>query len=291
MNLNFISEMILIADSGSTKTEWCLIRKENPGKSVFTSGINPYFMSTEDILSMLKHELSGMHQLEPDFIWYYGTGCNSESKNKTVSEALEKYFSPRLVFVGSDLLGAARSLCMRIPGIACIMGTGSNSCYYDGSEIISNVAPLGYILGDEGGAAVLGRKLLTGVLKRQVPEHIRDCFFDTYKITRTEILENVYTKPFPNRFLGQFAKFISANISVPELREIVDSSFDEFIIRNINQYPEAKNLPVNFTGSIAFHFQECLRERLIINQLLPGKIVLAPMQDLVKYHIGGINKE
>jgi N-acetylglucosamine kinase-like BadF-type ATPase len=277
--------MILIADSGSTKTEWRLIDGDSEGQSVFSPGINPYFMSSDEILFLLRRELKVMESSPPAAIWFYGTGCNSEAKNNVVRTALEKFFITGKIMIGSDLLGAARSLCQREAGIACIIGTGSNSCYYNGKEIISNVAPLGYILGDEGGAAVLGRKLLTGVLKKQVPVDVIQKFFDFYRITPSEILENVYMKPFPNRFLGQFAKFISENISIPELREIVNSSFDEFIVRNINQYPEAKQLPVHFTGSIAYHFRTCLEDRLTKNNLKTGKIALSPMQELVTYHM------
>jgi len=277
--------MILIADSGSTKTEWRLINKNDPGKSVFSSGINPYFMNTDEIFHLMGSEIQEMQSMRPGSVWFYGTGCNSASKNDVVMTALGRFFSAGKIQVGSDLLGAARSLCQREPGIACIMGTGSNSCYYDGSKIVSNVAPLGYILGDEGGAAVMGRKLLTIVLKKQVSPEVAEKFFETYRMSPAEILENVYMKPFPNRFLGQFAKFISSNIYVPELREIVDSSFDEFILRNINQYPEARRLPVNFTGSIAYHFSACLKDRLEKYNLIPGKIVLSPMEALVRYHI------
>lgn len=276
--------MILIADSGSTKTEWRLIEGVTTGKSIFTSGINPYFLNSDEIFSLLACELSQLRGLNPAIIWFYGTGCNSEQKNDVVKIALEKYFTPDKVTIGSDLLGAARSLCQRNPGIACIIGTGSNSCYFDGSVIVSNVAPLGYILGDEGGSAVLGRKLLAGVLKNQVSAEVTERFYETYTITRAEILENVYTKPFPNRFLGKFSKFISENIEFPELRHIVDSSFDEFIERNINQYPEAKKYPVNFTGSVAHHFRKCLVDRLSRYNLITGNIVLSPMEDLVKYH-------
>jgi N-acetylglucosamine kinase-like BadF-type ATPase len=221
--------MILVVDSGSTKTEWKILDNGKPGDSIFTAGINPYFLSTEAIYNLLKVELASLIAERPEKIYFYGTGCNSETKNNTVKEALQHFFKSHEIFIGSDLLGAARSLCQNDPGIACIIGTGSNSCYYNGSEIVSNVAPLGYILGDEGGGAVLGRKLLSAVLKKQIPSEVIDCFFATYKITPAEILENVYMKPFPNRFLGQYAKFIYANISVPAMQEIINSSFDEFI--------------------------------------------------------------
>jgi N-acetylglucosamine kinase-like BadF-type ATPase len=277
--------MVIVVDSGSTKTEWKLLDKGTSGNSFFTAGINPYFLSTEAIFQLLNNELNALAGAEPDQLYFYGTGCNSEAKNNTVKEALQDFFNPGSIFVGSDLLGAAKSLCGHDPGIACIIGTGSNSCYYNGTEIISNVAPLGYILGDEGGGAVLGRKLVAAVLKKQVPDSVVERFFDTYNITRAEILENVYMKPFPNRFLGQFARFISANIEVPELQDIITASFDEFIKRNVLQYPEAKLLPVNFTGSIAYHFRSYLEALLVQNNLKTGIITLSPMENLVKYHL------
>ncbi len=283
--------MILIADSGSTKTEWKIIREGIPGKSVFSSGINPYFLTTDDTYSLLGKEIGELSGGSFEKIFFYGTGCNSEQKNNTVKEALNRFFSAKEIFIGTDLLGAARSLCQDKPGIACIMGTGSNSCFYNGSVIEANVSPLGYILGDEGGGAVLGRKLVSAVLKKQVSQKVIDSFFDTYKLTPSEILENVYMKPFPNRFLGQFAKFLSANIEIPELRLIITSSFEEFIIRNILQYPEVNNLLVHFTGSIAWHFKQLLVEQLNRHSLETGIVTLYPMENLINYHLTIYQKE
>jgi glucosamine kinase len=283
--------MILVADSGSTKTEWKVVKDGIPRESLFTTGINPFFLTTEGIFSILKNELSQLSGHNFENVYYYGTGCNSPARENTVRNAIEEYFSPGSIFIGSDLLAAARSLCGREPGIACIIGTGSNSCYFDGSRIVSNVSPLGYILGDEAGAAVIGRKLVSGVLKKQVPEHVIKLFFDTYKITPAEIQENVYMKPFPNKYLGQFAKFISANIHIPELQEIIISCFDDFIKRNILQYPESRVLPVHFTGSIALYFKTFLINLLIRNDLNPGIITLSPMPNLIKYHIGILNEK
>jgi glucosamine kinase len=281
--------MILVADSGSTKTEWRVIKNGIPQYSLISSGINPYFLSAEEINHLLKKELSSISEYSFDIIYFYGTGCNSESKNNTVRDALNRFFSAEEIRIGSDLLGAARSLCQTEPGIACIMGTGSNSCYYDGSVIVSNVSPLGYILGDEGGGAVIGRKLISAVLKRQVPNQVIELFFDTYRITPAEILESVYMKPFPNRFLGQYARFISSNINIPELQEIIITSFEEFIKRNVLQYPESGFLPVNFTGSISVHFRVFLEDLLTRNNLTPGIFTLSPMDDLIKYHINNLN--
>lgn len=281
--------MILIADSGSTKTEWKIINREMPIDSVFTAGINPYFLPMDEIFLLLRRELKEYEGREFDKIYFYGTGCNSESKNNTVREAIGKFCKASEIFIGTDLLGAARSLCQNEPGIACIMGTGSNSCYYDGSSIAANVSPLGYILGDEGGGAVLGRKLISAVLKKQVPAEVINLFFETYKLTPQEILESVYMKPFPNRFLGQFAKFYSANKDIVELREILTVSFEEFIVRNILQYRLAGTLPVHFTGSISFHFRQIIEDLLTQFNLTAGKFTLSPMTDLIKYHISNLD--
>ena len=281
--------MILLADSGSTKTEWKVIRDNLPLESIYTGGINPYFLPENGIYQLLENELAPHYRKAFRKVYFYGTGCNTEAKNDVVRSALSRFVAADIIFIGSDLLAAARSLCQNDPGIACIMGTGSNSCYYDGMTIISNVSPLGYILGDEGGGAVIGRKLLSAVLKKQIPQSVIDIFFSTYKITPSEILERVYMKPFPNRFLGQFARFIAENIQIPELREIISTSFNEFIVRNILQYPEANSLPVHFTGSIAYYFRSVLEEQLILNGLRPGMITLSPMSDLVKFHIKNLN--
>ncbi len=276
--------MILIADGGSTKTEWRVIENGKSGGSHHTSGINPYFLSTDEIFLLLRKELKILSGKSFSRVIFYGTGCNSTAKEDIVKMAIGKYFSTDDIFIGSDLLGAARALCLNKPGIACIMGTGSNSCYYDGTSIAANVAPLGYILGDEGGAAVLGRKLLSGVLKNQVPQIVIRRFYETYSISRSDILENVYMKPFPNRFLGQFAKFISSNIEIPELQHILTSSFTEFITRNILQYPEAETLPVHFTGSVAWYFRTFLEACLCASNLHAGTITQSPMDNLVSYH-------
>jgi glucosamine kinase len=283
--------MILVADSGSTKTEWMIIKNNIPQESMSTAGINPYFLSENEIFRLLQKELDPHHGKVFRKIYFYGTGCNSDAKNTVVSNALARFFQANEIFIAGDLLGAAHSLCQSSPGIACIMGTGSNSCYYDGKVIISNVSPLGYILGDEGGGAVIGRKLVSAILKRQVNPSIINTFFDTYKITPAEILESVYMKPFANRFLGQFSRFIADNIHIPELQEIVVTSFDEFIRRNILQYPESRVHPIHFTGSIAFYFRPFLEELLIQNHLQPGKITLSPMTDLIKYHITNLDQE
>jgi glucosamine kinase len=277
--------MIIIADSGSTKTEWRVIEGKGAEKSYITSGLNPYLLTGDNIYQLLNEELPALAGLSVSDIYFYGTGCNNAEKENVIRNSLNRFFSAGNVYVSSDLLAAARSLCMNDEGIACIIGTGSNSCYYDGKTIVSNVSPLGYILGDEGGGAFIGRNLLSGVLKKQLPGYVIDNFYKAYPLTRAEILDNVYSRPFPNRFLGQFTRFVSDNIHVPELQNIITSGFDDFIRRNVLQYPEAKELPIHFTGSVAFYFRNYLEELINKYRLHPGKITLKPMDDLVTYHI------
>ena len=280
----FAAVMMIIADSGSTKAEWVVVSDGTACESHFTGGINPYFLSAEEITGLLERELTALAGLSGCSIWFYGTGCNTPEKNDVVRKALGRFFRTDDIFVGSDLLGAARALCQADPGIACILGTGSNSCYYDGKQIISNVPALGFILGDEGSAAVMGRKLVSDVLKNQLPRNVIDLFLEKYKTTQAEILDRVYRKPFPNRFLGSFTRFLSENINVPEVEHIVSTSFNEFIARNILQYPESAIYPVHFTGSIAFHFSKTLGECLAGHGLRKGMISGSPMSELIKYH-------
>jgi len=277
--------MILIADSGSTKTEWREVKDGRAGRSYISTGINPFFVTGEEIIRLFGKELPELKDAGVKRIFFYGTGVSNASKAEIVRGALASFFGTEELFIGSDLLGAARSLCQDEPGIACIIGTGSNSCYYNGREIVANVSPLGYILGDEGGGAVIGRKLVAGILKKQLPGIVIENFFKAYPYTPAEILDNVYNMPFPNRFLGQFTRFISDNIHVPELQAMITSSFDEFIVRNVLSYPEARKYPVHFTGSIAYHFRSFLEELRLKHRLQPGIFTLTPMENLVKYHI------
>ncbi len=186
--------------------------------------------------------------------------------------------------VDTDLLAAARALCQREPGIACIMGTGSNSCYYDGEKVVDNVSPLGYILGDEGSGAVLGKLLVGDVLKKQLPEHLCEKFLKEYNLDRTTIIERVYRKPAANRFLAQFAPFIERNINEPSIHALVLRSFTDFFVRNVANYPHYKELPCNFVGSIALLQKDVLIEAASKLGITIGNIIQAPMEGLIKYH-------
>lgn len=276
--------MMLIADSGSSKTSWTLIDKE-AGKvqDCRTQGVNPFYQTEDEIYTSLAEEF-GLPFDADSAIYFYGAGCANAEKSRIVKEALARFFKTEKVEVQSDLLAAARSLLGPEEGIAAILGTGSNSCYYDGEKIVDNLPPLGYILGDEGSGAVLGRKLLGDILKKQVPETIRRDFFDTYNTGVAEILDKVYRQAFPNRYLSGYTRFIAEHIREEYMDNLVKNSFVEFFKRNISYYPKAKEMPVNFCGSVAWIFQSQLRLAASDTDYLPGIIRMEPMEGLIAFH-------
>jgi glucosamine kinase len=277
-------KMEIIADSGSTKTTWS-VKDLSTGElsTLQTSGINPFYQDEQAIFRMLKNEFEMDIGLVNE-IHFYGAGCANPEVNNVVRTALNLFFGCKKTEVESDLLAAARALCQNDPGIACILGTGSNSCYYNGFRIEKQVSPLGFILGDEGSGAVIGKRLLADILKHQLPEHIIRLFFDYYKTTQAEIMDNIYRQPFPNRYAARFTRFISENPDEPSLKELVTQEFGLFFRRNVLQYPQAAELPVHFTGSIAWYFQDALNEVAKSHHLRLGKIIQTPMDGLLTYH-------
>ncbi|MDR1937471.1 MAG: ATPase [Tannerellaceae bacterium] len=276
--------MILIADSGSTKTEWCVADKGVPAQKVLTAGMNPYFQSPEEIKRDIELSLlPAVKDLDIEAVCFYGAGCASPEKKRIIFDVLSSLLLVPIE-VHSDLTGAARALCGRQAGIACVLGTGSNSCLYDGESIVRNIAPLGYILGDEGSGAVLGRLLAGDCLKNQLPGHLVDKFMTQYRLTPSEILERVYRQPFPNRFLATLSRFLIENIHEPAIHDLVYHSFRSFFIRNVMQYDGFRDYPVYFTGSIAFYYRQVLREAARSVSLDIQRIEPAPMPGLLAYH-------
>jgi len=276
--------MKLIADSGSTKTHWCVTDNAVVVKNIFTKGINPFYQTEDEILNEVNlHLMPEVEGLQIDEIFFYGTGCSFPEKKAMVSRALGYHFKGIVIEIESDLLGAARSLFGRNKGIACILGTGSNSCLYDGQTIVENVSPLGFMLGDEGSGAVLGKKLVADCLKNQLPAEVKTKFMAQYELTPELILENAYKKPFPNRFLAGFAPFLLQNIEESSIFNLVYDSFDEFFVRNVMQYP-LEDVQVGFIGSIAFHFKDTLEIVASERGIEVAAIDQSPMEGLVKYH-------
>ena len=278
--------MILLADSGSTKTDWGLVENGKLVKRLRTSGMNPFQMSeeaiTEEIKTQLVPELPGTVL---DEVHFYGAGCTKE-KQPIVERALRANLTINgECEVASDMLGAARGICGHKPGIACILGTGSNSCSYDGKNLVKNVSPLGFILGDEGSGAVLGKLLVGDVLKNQMPEAITKRFFEKYKLTSAEIIDRVYRQPKPNTFLASFVPFLEENIDEPKIYNLVKESFRSFLRRNVMQYDGWQTLPIGFNGSIAKIYKKPLLEALEEEGMHLGRIIQAPMEAMVEYHV------
>lgn len=279
--------MILIADCGSTKIDWCLLKGNEKVAQIFTTGMNALMLTQEEMAQQIHDEL--MPHLasykDVDIIHFYGAGIINDDIKQSVANALRINIpSAQHIEVDSDLLAAARALCQRQPGIACIMGTGSNSCYYDGERVVDNVSPLGYILGDEGSGAVLGKRLVGDVLKKQLPEPLCEEFLKEYDLDRTKIITAVYRQSAANRFLAQFGPFLAKHISEPSVHKLVLDAFTDFFVRNVASYKGYKELPCNFVGSVAHYFDSVLREAAQNLGITIGTIIKNPMEGLIKYH-------
>ena len=282
--------MHLIADSGSTKTDWCLCDQGAVILNIQTQGINPYHQTEEAIEEVLREELlpqltreSRLTAHSSTSIVFYGSGCANATACNRIKEAIHKVLGASDATIHSDLLGAARALCGHEEGIACVLGTGSNSCLYNGKEIIANTPPLGYILGDEGSSAVLGRRLVGDCLKNQLPEALRDEFLAEYQLTQEIILEKVYRQPLANRFLASLTPFLSKHKEVPEVHKLLVESFVDFFVRNVKQYRRPW-LPIHFVGSIANAFSAELKVAAESLGMELGTIMQSPIEGLVKYH-------
>ena len=278
--------MILIADSGSTKTDWCVVEKGELVQQIFTKGTNPFFQSEEEISNEIATALlPELKTNEFEAVYFYGAGCGFPDKIAVVHRALTKHLNVAGdVEVATDMLAAARGLCGREAGIACIMGTGSNSCYYDGESIVANVSPLGFILGDEGSGACLGKLMVGDLLKNQMTPELKEKFLAQFNLTPADIIDRVYRKPFPNRFLASLSPFLAQNISEPCVHDLVLNSFKAFFKRNIMQYENYQNLKVNLIGSVAYYYKEVLTEAAEAMGIQLGTIIQSPMEGLIKYH-------
>ena len=280
--------MILIADSGSTKTDWCVVENGQPIQQISTQGINPFFQSEEEISNEIATSL--LPQLKTnalDAVYFYGAGCGFPDKIAMVHRAITKHLQiKREVEVNTDMLAVAHGLCQHEAGIACIMGTGSNSCYYDGKQIVSNVSPLGFILGDEGSGAVLGKLLVGDILKNQMTPELKEKFLKQFGLTPADIIDRVYRKPFPNRFLASLSPFLAQNIDEPCIHALVLGSFKSFLKRNVMQYENFRNSKVHFIGSVAFYYKTILAEAAQEMNIQLGTIIKSPMEGLIKYHSG-----
>ena len=273
----------LIADSGATKTEWCLLGR-GKRKTVFTQGISPYFLSAEEIEKILLKELVPGLKTVPSAVFYYGTGLANPENVRIIKKVLRKLFPGAAVEADHDMMAAARALCGTSKGVACILGTGSNSCFYNGRKIVSNRPGLGYVLGDEGSGAFLGKKVLQYYLYETFDEELRFRFDLKYTTNRVEILENVYKKNLPNRYLASFTEFLAENRGHYMVENIIEDGLNDFFFTHLARYPEIWTVPVSFAGGGAFGFKDVLADLCKTYEFELGKVLKNPMQGLIEYH-------
>lgn len=278
---------ILIADSGSTKCEWCLV---GPRKTTiyFTQGMSPYFLTSDQMEQVISKELcSQLKKNVPDEIHFYGTGNKNPDNSKKMKGILQKVFPDSKITVDHDLLAAARALCLHEPGIACILGTGSNSCTFNGKKITRNSPGLGYVLGDEGAGSFLGKKVIQYYLYDIFEKDLKEKFDEKYKTHASEILVNVYQKPLPNRYLAGFALFLGENRGHYMIENIIEDGLNDFFYNHVSRYKESNRYPVHFTGGVAYHFRDVVLALCEAYGMRAGTILKNPMEGLVRYHKGG----
>lgn len=275
---------VLIADSGSTKTSWCLV-SGGKKKMISTQGISPYFLNDESLEKILRGELfPKLGTTLPTDIYYYGTGCSNPANVALLKKGLKKVFPKASVDVKHDLLGAAKALCGDQKGIVCILGTGANSGYYNGKKIVKNSPGLGYILGDEGSGAYLGKKVLQHYLYNTFDGELLEKFSAKYTADRSDILDNIYKKPLANRYLAGYVAFLSENRGHFMIENIIEDSLNEFFFTHLYKYRESWTMPINFTGGIAWVFRDVLAQICGDYELQLGKVLKDPMSGLISYH-------
>lgn len=280
--------MILIADGGSTKTNWCLINEAGRKILFNTEGYNPYFVTSEYIVSSLRKTLPDHLETEKlTEINYYGAGCSTDANRQIVADAMQVVFSNAKINIGHDLLASCRALLGNEPGFAAILGTGTNSCLYDGDDITLNIDSLGYFLGDEGSGCYIGKRLLSDYMRGYMPKGLRESFYDNYALTNEDIFDNIYNKPLPNRFCAGFSKFLYDYKDNYEdySFQIVEQAFTSFFENLVIHYPNYKDYKLNCVGSVGYSFRDILSVVGDRYEMGIGKIIRSPIDDLVDFHL------
>lgn len=277
---------ILLAESGSTKTDWCLIHEDGSVVHVQTNGINPHLQTQDEIALLLERELAEEHNIyRPDAVYYYGAGAFNPVKRKEMAATLSSFFRTEEVGVECDLLGAARSLCGNKKGIVCILGTGSNSCYYNGETIEERQVSLGYIAGDEGSGNHMGKRVLQYYAYRTFDEELTLSFEQLFGNDIGAIIGKLYREPFPNRYLATFVKLLKSNRGHFMVENIIEDCLHDFFHSQLLKYRQSWNLPIYFTGSVAYEFSDVIQALCGQYELEFGAIVKSPLEGLTKYHI------
>jgi N-acetylglucosamine kinase-like BadF-type ATPase len=277
--------MKLIADSGSTKTDWRLITPSGEVLEFRSEGINPYFHTDESVSETLRRiSFAPYSHADIDEVFFYSAGSNTEKSIEIMNVGFRRIFTSAKVHIKHDLLGAGRALYETSSGLVAILGTGSNSCLYDDGKIKLNLGGFGYILGDEGSGMHIGRKIVREFMNDLMPNDMQETFTEKYGVTKDQIIYAVYKDAYPNRFLASFSKFASENIEHPYIEEMVDDAFMKFFERYIIQYPGYKKYTLRVLGSVGHHFEKQLRARAERYDVVIDKIMRAPIEGLLEYH-------
>lgn len=277
--------MILIADSGSSKTNWCLIKQDGEKQYFNTEGYNPYFVDSTYIVNSLKQNLpEGISNAQVGEVYYYGAGC-FPGKDFVLSDSIKIVFNEAKIFIELDLLAAARALLGNSPGFAAILGTGTNTCIYDGQKITQNIDSLGYILGDEGSGTAIGKKLLGDYIRGYMPNEITELFYETFHLDKEAIFERLYGQPLGNIFCAHFSKFVAGHIRDKYFYDLVKTSFQDFFRNLVGRYPDYKSYTFNCVGTVGYTFRDILWEVALEHEMPLGKIIRAPIDGLVEYHL------
>ncbi|TDQ13762.1 N-acetylglucosamine kinase-like BadF-type ATPase [Algoriphagus boseongensis] len=276
--------MILIADSGGSKTDWRVIHRGGRISQYRGVGFNPYYMTSEEMALQMRNDFLVGLSNEIEEVYFYGAGCSSPERQEEVKEAISSLFPTAKIQVDHDLSAAAKATCGHLPGIACILGTGSNSCDYDGEKIVSTRPAPGYILGDEGGGGYVGKKFLQDFIYDEMPEKIRKMAIERFHITQHIIQDHVYRQPFPSRYMASFCRFITENKSDPYCYGLFYNAFQDFFDRHVSKYENYTSKPVNFVGSIAYYNSDILRKAALDRGIHVNIILESPIAGLTLYH-------
>jgi glucosamine kinase len=284
--------LILIADSGSTKTAWTLLEGDVVTGQWKTRGFNPYYQGEEEVRQALREEfLPALGGISVDRVFFYGAGCSTPERKSVIERAIGSFLPESRIEVNNDLLGAARSLCGHQPGIVCIVGTGSGSCFYDGSVIARNIPSLGFILGDEGSGAYIGKKLITDFLREDMPATIHEAIRKEYGIDKESVLEQVNKRPMPSRYLAGFSRFVTARLGEPYLFDLAYHALKDFAMQYIVRYDNYQEYSVHFIGGVAYHNRTVLAKIAGDLSFRLGRIEEQPMEGLIRFHTESTTKK
>ena len=276
--------MILIIDAGSTKMEWALVEGNETKARFTTEGFNPNYSAPTRLTEMLDHQLPAIVPTDLQSVYYYGTGCGAEKNCDMVADAFRQRFAEADIHVTHDMMAAAHAALGKEKGIACILGTGANSCVYDGEKIVEKAVSLGYMVGDEGSGTYIGREIVKSYFYGFMPEQLRRQFSEKYQLSVDAFVTQLYHMNQPNRYLASFAPFAGEHQHHPFINDLIHRCFDAFILAFICRYNDCKTLKVSFVGSVAYHFRDILKSCLEAKNITMGEVLQNPMEGLIKYH-------